>query len=87
MVVCIIYHQTMNDSSAHHEEFASAKQPRPNPHTNNKDEIVSESIIPTELNGDKDNASLIGTVGSKSNDVKKVSGGINVCILLYHIHI
>ena len=77
----------MNDSSAHQEEFASAKQPRPN-HPNNKDEIVNESIIPTELNGDKYNASLIGTVWRpKSNDVKKVSGGINVCILLYHIHI
>lgn len=74
----------MNDSSAHHEEFASAKQPRPN-HPNNKDEIVNESIIPTELNSDKDNASLIGTVGSKSNVVKKVSGGMYAIFIHSHM--
>ena len=62
----------MNDSSAHHEEFASAKQPRPN-HPNIKDETVHEIIIPTELNDDKDNVSLIGTLGPKSNVVKHVS--------------
>ena len=79
----------MNDSSAHHEEFASAaKQSRPNHPNNNNEAAVNESIIPTELNSDKDNALLVGKACPKSNVVvKKVSGGMSVNRYSFIIHI